>query len=116
MGTRKSSEFKVLLMHLGIQFSVMTIGLIFAYNPFTVFYFALLNTLIHGVIDWNIWKLYKVSAHLRIKKQCLPGDRVYYDKLVREWKYWEDSVFYDTIGFDQLLHGLTLILLAGWLM
>jgi hypothetical protein len=32
------------------------------------------------------------------------------------WKYWEDHWFFTTIGFDQLLHGLTLIYLAGALL
>jgi hypothetical protein len=147
MGTRKSSEFKVLLMHLGIQFGVMTSGLllmsllwlfkdreVLAYYHTTimdsflkdlspVLLFGILNTLIHGIIDWNIWKLYKFSAHIRIsrfvrQKATNPDGTIsfsenqLYQDAVKNWKYWEDSVFYDTIGFDQLLHGLTILGLA----
>ena len=32
------------------------------------------------------------------------------------WKYWEDHWFYTTIGFDQLLHVLTIILLARFIL
>jgi hypothetical protein len=123
MGKKKSSEWRWLLAHLSIQFGIFL---------FVGWKFALANALVHGLIDWNIWKLYKLSAHLRINKRV---DLVYlvkfmeegkhpkpsfkknlYKKEVAGWQYWEDHLFYTTIGFDQLLHGLTLYYLAGFLL
>lgn len=50
MGKRKSSESKYLLAHLAIQFACFALfGLKFAFY----------NALVHGIIDWNIWRIYK---------------------------------------------------------
>ena len=146
MGKKKSSEPKWLLKHLGIQLGVMFIGLaiplffntmdtITAACPgcytdaqvlgtssivalIVAFRIAFLNALIHGLIDWNIWKLYKISAYLRIKKEAKEGNfgLAWIAESGKNWQYWEDHWFYTTIGFDQLLHVSTLLLLAGWLL
>lgn len=99
MGKKKSSELHWLLGHLAIQLLAFFIVLL----PFTewAFVFALLNATIHGVIDWNIWRLYKLSVVRRFP-----------DVNPATYQYWEDHWFYATIGLDQLLHGLTLIGLA----
>jgi hypothetical protein len=59
--------------------------------------FAGLNALIHMIIDKNIWNAYKWFRRKEDKET---------------FKYWEDHLFYSTIGFDQLLHVLTLVVLA----
>jgi hypothetical protein len=116
MGKKKSSEFPWLLKHLSIQFIFFFAALIpFASIPIlTILLFALMNAAIHGVIDWNIWRLYKLGAFWRIKKD--PQHPLLTDSVPEKWKYWEDHWFYTTIGFDQLLHGLTLVFLAWWLL
>jgi len=58
--------------------------------------FAALNALIHMIIDKNIWTIYKWLRRGEDKDT---------------FKYWKDSLFYWTIGFDQLLHVSTLVLL-----
>lgn len=118
MGKKKSSEPKWLAAHLAIQF---TCFLLFGWK------FALANALIHGIIDWNIWRLYKLSAHLRIKRDVealaaishVEGvtfteddKRDSYNVAVKGWQFWEDHWFYATIGLDQLLHMSTLVVLA----
>lgn len=103
MGKKKSSEFVWLLRHLLIQGCVMYAGL----TPFLwmglsgpkYLLFPLMNLVIHGIIDWNIWNLYKYSAFKRGAKAD------------GSWQYWEDHLFYVTIGFDQLLHSITIIVL-----
>lgn len=150
MGQKKSNEVKWLLKHLAIQFGVFFIGItppiLFSYidrsassliavqYPLHIlvlaacmkaFMFSVYNALIHGLIDWNIWKLYKVSAYWRIrtivaKKHGMwtqpPEDDVNIKAEIAGWKYWEDHWFYTTIGFDQLLHMSTLVALAFWLL
>ena len=119
MGKKKSSEPFWLAFHLWIQFNVFTAGLVFLTDPKTAIMFSLANAAIHGVIDWNIWRLYKLSAHLRIKKKSEQFNRspevaaAHYEMGVKNWKYWEDHWFYATIGLDQLLHAATIIALAG---
>jgi len=117
MGQKKSSEPKWLLAHLAIQFAI--------FAPFTSAWFALANCAVHGVIDWYIWRGYKLTAYYRIRKDVIakygswtqpPEEDVNIKAGIASWQYWTDKIFYDTIGFDQLLHGLTLVTLAGWLL
>ncbi len=112
MGKTKSTKFKVLLAHIGIQYSILFIGLIFFIGPEFAFKISGLNALVHGVIDWYIWRGYKWSVYSRIKQN--PNHKLTWLQDGEEgWVYWEDHYFYVTIGLDQLLHGLTLIALAG---
>lgn len=113
MGTKKSTEFLWLLRHLIIQYGVLAAGLtpIFLLGIISgpkYLFMCCLNTLIHGIIDWNIWRAYKYSVVIR---------NPYVDPPVLKatWQYWEDHWFYTTIGFDQLLHTATLIILWNWL-
>ncbi len=94
--TNKSSKFSYLLGHLfyiyvGLSFYAVICG---DYSVSQGFYFALGNSVLHGLIDWNIWKLYKFSVLKRFPSAGL------------DFKYYEDSWFYNTIAVDQLLHGL----------
>lgn len=133
MGQKKSSELSWLLKHLAIQTGIIFIGLAPFVGLIIALKFALLNSVVHGVIDWNVWKFYKLSAHKRIIKEIRAeylkkfgeptwlddqsiievGAPEMYKEKVTNWKYWEDHWFYTTIGFDQLLHTATLIILAG---
>lgn len=110
MGKNKSSDPFVLTHHLIIQFAVFVLGLAPIIQWEYAVVFSVLNAAVHGVIDWNIWNLYKMSVMLRLKrnKELLGG--------ADHWQYWEDHWFYSTIGLDQLLHTSTIILLAGWLL
>lgn len=98
MGQKKSSELKWLLKHICIIFSVFLVGLITVYSAFLKF--SLLNAIIHMVIDANTWKFYKLSV---IKRNPTATTET--------WKYWNDPWFYHTIGLDQTLHILTIIVL-----
>lgn len=92
MGKKKSSDIRWLAAHLAIQFIV--------FAPFTSLVFAAANACVHGIIDGTIWNIYKLSVRLRNKNAT-----------AENWRYWDDHLFYTTIGFDQLLHGLTLVIL-----
>jgi len=146
MGKKKSSEWRWLLKHMGIQWAVfmLVVPLIVAAKICTIgeaqypefmgspeFFpkfllplclivgamFSTVNTLVHGLIDWNIWKLYKISAYMRIKKEAEEGNfgLAWIAESGKNWQYWEDHWFYTTIGFDQLLHAATIIAVASWL-
>lgn len=133
MGKTKSTNFLVLLEHLVIQFGVMFTVLCLVPPPLAIIGVLLalklsgLNALVHGVIDWNIWRGYKWSVvqrlyqsrHLRPEENPLIDWEKYTMSsdmtVTKYWKYWDDHWFYATIGLDQLLHGLTMIVLVGWL-
>lgn len=122
MGKKKSSEPKYLIAHLAIQYAAFTLVLAPLYSFHVAVLFSLSNAAIHGVIDWNLWRLYKASAYARILKIVAkkygmwsqpPENDPNVKAEIAAWQYWEDHWFYTTIGFDQLLHGLTLVLLAS---
>jgi hypothetical protein len=95
MGRRKSEDLKWLTGHLAIQFV--------CFLPFGPA-FAGVNAVVHGLIDWHIWRIYKWSV----------GRRYGY-VVAAEYPYWNDHYFYLTIGADQLLHAITLVALVGYL-
>ena len=113
MGRLKSSRWDYLLAHISIIFIAFAIF----YGPM----FAFWNALFHAIIDRNVWNLYKYSAYFRIRKIVAkkfgswtqpPEKDPNILAEIANWKFWEDKVFFDTIGFDQMLHGVTLAILA----
>lgn len=119
---KKSSHVGVLLLHLAINsigFALATWA-IGTFSPIAL----LLNALAHGVIDWNIWRLYKNTVFQRISRKVYrtealliqrkvipilyfsPKEEIEQAKL--EWKdknlYAKDYWFYLTIALDQFLH------------
>lgn len=114
MGKRKSAEPKILALHLLIQVLVIGAGLDYAgFDIESTIKFTLANAAIHGVIDWFIWRIYKKSVMIRVRNMLKPQQYHMYKDECLNFKYWEDHWFYSTIGMDQLLHGLTLVALAG---
>ncbi len=85
---KKSSDYLALFLHCIIVFVV--------FWPFFGIKFAALNAFIHAVIDRNVWNIYKYIRRNENEKT---------------FQFWNDSLFYSFIGFDQFLHVLTLILL-----
>lgn len=124
MARSKSTKFGWLLGHLGIQWAVFLIGLAFIDLKFAI-YFSLINAIVHGLIDWQIWNLYKLFTCFRIEYQIRKEQKENQNwtkdkylkeknKTIKNWKYWEDHWFYCTIGLDQLLH-FTTILILYWM-
>ena len=119
MGKKKSIYLDWLIEHAAIQFLVMATVTMYFVGIVTAYKIAFLNALVHGVIDWNIWKLYKLHALKKVRavaernlgfSDLLPEHIEHY---ARDYEYWDDHWFYVTIGTDQLLHSLTLIVLAS---
>lgn len=109
MAKEKSIKFRVLLQHLSIHSLVFSIGLA-PFGLYNALIFSGWNIIFHGIIDWYIWRGYKSFVLWRLKK-----GRDISLMVNQEWRYWEDKWFYDTIGFDGLLHALTLVLLSNML-
>lgn len=108
VATNKSSKLSYLGEHLIILHLTISILLLPVVGLIKAVTFSLLNVLIHGVIDWYIWRVYKWNVMRQIKKAFPNGNWIEIGKL---FKYYEDHWFYATIGFDQLLHVITLIVL-----
>lgn len=121
MGKTKSSNFKMLLAHLGIQFTVVAAGLDPVIGIKNAILISFFNALIHGVIDWHIWRGYKALVGMRVYDKDgnpwrSPEQGPMQHSLVSDkgvWQYWEDHWFYATIGLDQLLHMSTLVFLVS---
>lgn len=117
MGKKKSSEPRWLFKHLAIQWAMFAVCLAPFIGPVLSIGIATLNALVHGIIDWNIWRGYKLFVFFRladvVRKEGAREDQVKDQVMIKakDWQYWEDHWFYTTIGFDQLLHGLTLVAL-----
>lgn len=137
MSTLKSNDSNMLGQHINIQNLVV---LLVVAIPFCNHYdsklvgflmasiFSSANAVIHGVIDWNIWRFYKKQSDrsiLKNRKYVIiarrlammlgrPFDDEYKKQIesaTKNFKYWEDQLFYNIIGLDHLLHGLTFIVL-----
>lgn len=105
MAKNKTSDLKILRNHIFRIISIIGLGLLPFLTLDKVMILTLVNGLIHGVIDWNIWKIYKHFAYKRASKLALP----------ETFAYWDDVWFYCTIGLDQFLHAATLVALFYWL-
>ena len=140
MSRNKCLKLKVLLQHASIHLVVFSIGLLLITTLKFALTFALVNAVVHAFVDWYLWRAYKVSVilrrHLLIPKEkweewgLIPkrgsfsgfdsqvkeltstnhGSKIM-DYLVREFKYWEDYVFTFMLGFDQMLHAVTLVII-----
>ncbi len=117
MGKTKSEKFNVLLAHVGIQFGIFLALGGAVLDGSTIFWFAAFNAIIHGVIDWNIWKFYKWTVFRRhqavFSSPTEEGHEERVNNFKASWQYWEDHWFYATIGLDQFLHASTIIILYG---
>ncbi len=100
MALNKSKDFRVLCDHLCIVTVCLSwASLIFFWGnlgiPFLLLLFV--NAVLHGVIDWNIWRIY---AKVR-------GNNVY-EHEIGKWTHEShinhDYWFYSTIAIDQFLH------------
>lgn len=108
----KSSNFNYLAPHLFILFIGLVLYTILSHR-YTIIqgqFFVLANILAHGVIDWNIWNIYKKYTYW----QCYKGKRGELiqaaDQKGEKYRYWDDSVYYNFIAVDQALHGLCYII------
>ena len=131
MGKKKSSELSYLFNHVSIQIAVFFVGLSLLFGVEIAGAFALLNGMVHMLIDAFVWKTYSLSVWLRrhswvkenkglmrsvvakaggIRRE--PRDNEIKRAMKENYKYWDDHWFYLTIGFDQFLHMSTLALIS----
>lgn len=102
IGRKKTKEIDYLLLHgIGVLYTFAAAWYIFGIGGWEL---ALVNSVIHMIIDANIWRLYYFTVWWR-NPYVTPS----------RWKYWEDYWFYFTIGLDQLLHIITILLLVEYL-
>lgn len=144
MSRNKSLKLKVLLQHASIHLGVFSIGLLIITSLKTALVFALVNAAVHALVDWYIWRGYKISvvlrAHILIPiekwnewgvmqkpKRFLSlmtgystavkffnstdlGQKIM-TYLMTEFKYWDDYIFGFMLGFDQMLHAVSLVII-----
>lgn len=97
VATKKSSDFWYMFIHCFIIFCIFYLGLYFSsYSYGNMVLFCYSYVLIHFIQDTFVWRGYKWIITKKL------GNKV------KDFKYWEESSFYSTIGFDQMLHTITL--------
>lgn len=98
MAVNKSKKLSVLNNHLAIIYSGLIITfLIIGYKPDDVGFRILLNTILHGIIDWYIWRVYRWMDRKFHWDDSIP--------------YYERYSFFTFIAIDQFLHLSILFLL-----
>lgn len=112
MGRKKSKEYKWLLGHCGIIFGTSFVGLflllLYPASHISVWgviivasMLSLFISSLHMVIDASTWNIY---SWFRRKED------------IKTFKFWEDHWFFVTIGADQLLHILTILVATNLFM
>ena len=136
MASKKSTEVIFLGKHSLIIFLSFLVGMgMFGfYDPKIGIYggsvsignalqFCFYNSMIHAIIDGSIWNIYKRIVIYKLTRQY---DMSYKDEYkltkeetnkrvgedIKEYKFWQDGMFFDVIGFDQFLHISTIIILS----
>ena len=95
MAINKSKDLYVLGLHASINYLVFVIATVSFLGFDKAIVFAGLNAFIHGLIDWYIWRGFKAFKGKTVN--------------IATYQYWEKYEFWTVVGFDQLLHGLTII-------
>jgi len=141
MSKEKSNKVLVLLQHAGIHLVVFFFGTLIILNPAQALMFSACNAAVHAIIDWYLWRTYKVSVFYRrhrlipkekyaewnmtpkemtlsdykemMKNQDLTQDTEEMAYLKTEFKYWDDYWFGFMLGFDQLLHAITIAIMIA---
>jgi hypothetical protein len=85
----KSVNFWVLSEHVAINFIGYSWLIVLSIVPLKI---VLVNALTHGLIDWYIWRFYKMTM------KSMPPEFMEYNLYAKD--YW----FYFTIAVDQILH------------
>lgn len=110
VGENKSRNCFVMLEHIFIILFCFCIPGVLLVGIEPGIKLALFNATIHFAIDKGLSILYGLSVLMRT-----PGSSDAINETLNSWryekKYIKDKVFWDTIGLDQLLHILTIIIL-----
>lgn len=144
MSRNKSLKVKVLLQHASIHLAVFSIGLLLIVPAQSALMFSLANAVVHAFVDWYLWRAYKISVILR-KHLLIPKEKwdewgmaprkaklqgfdsqvkeltstdigaKIMNYLMTEFKYWDDYFFGFMLGFDQMLHAVSLVLIFALL-
>ena len=119
MGKKKSEDINYLLKHGGILFmGYMWAAYAICDNMADMFALSAIIVIIHCIQDWYIWRGYKWLIKRQIAREKFNGDvNCTWLKEEMGWfEYWEDPKFYATIGLDQTLHFITIVLAYNWVM
>lgn len=108
----KSSSLKVLSYHILIIFLVLWLGSFFVFKDIKLaFLFSLINAISHFFIDLVIWRSYAFIKMVGHHKKLRYYSKEEYTDFFKDYKWWEDSTFFNFIGLDQLLHIMCLYII-----
>jgi len=141
MSRQKSNKLLVLLQHAGVHLVVFFFGALILLNPAQALMFSAANAAVHAIIDWYLWRIYKLSVFYRrhklipaekyeewgitpkeldykeyvemLKNKDFSQDTDEMKYLKTEFKFWDDYWFGFMLGFDQLLHAMTIAIVIA---
>jgi hypothetical protein len=112
----KSKNFCVLLKHLlYVHLTLFPICFyIFNFDIVNTLFVLFFNAILHGIIDWNIWKKYPIIIKtLLLKKFSKEETDIKMQNFIEYNLYAKDYTFYTFIAVDQFLHLSILFYLFG---
>jgi len=114
MGKKKSKEILYLILHGNILFFafILCSFIFIEYNIAAMISLSLV--IIHCLQDWYIWRIYQYYVLVKLQNENLGCTNKELKEYINseDYKYWEDYWFYVTLGLDQLLHFITIILIC----
>ncbi len=104
----KSKKLYVLFVHLlYVHLTLFPICFyILNYNISNTLFLLSINLVLHGLIDWNIWKLYPRIIKTSFQKKYTEEDVVNLklEEFMKYNLYAKNYMFYTFIAIDQFLH------------
>ena len=119
MGKEKSKDFGWMLAHAGV------ISIMFFIAGLFIFKDTILSgenamllgagiALIHCMQDWFVWVMYRCHVKVQIiNKLRHYSSRHSIDYEMKQWKCLKDYWFFFTIGIDQYLHYILIVVIWG---
>lgn len=116
MARNKSSSIYALFLHVFTYSVTLAIPFIWMFDNMDMwFFFIFINFFLHGVTDFCTSRLTrKYYLEMKASEEKLKYPLEYHSYAVQDMMISEKN-FYMTLGFDQLIHMLTLVLTYYWM-
>ena len=121
MGKEKSKDFGWMFAHFMVIVILFFAAGLFVFRnhilaPEPAILLALVVACSHCIQDWFVWVLYRCHVKVQIANELIHTNatRDYNFKYaMRNWKCLEDYWFFFTIGIDQYLHYILIVVVWG---
>ena len=120
MGKEKSKDSMWMFGHFLIIFLAFFAAGLFVFRnhvlpPEPAVLLALIIACSHCMQDWFVWVLYRCHVKVQVLNKLTREGRYgdYAKSAIKQWKCLEDYWFFFTIGIDQYLHYILIVVIWG---